>query len=71
MGERIPQKPLTFIVIEDGFCSREMEEDNAEIMEKFQKLGIVKKFEIKSFDEEENEFKCIFFFNFLKILMME
>jgi len=48
-----------------------MEEDNAEIMEKFQKLGIVKKFEIKSFDEEENEFKCIFFFIFLKILMME
>ncbi len=51
--KRIPQKPLTLIIVEDIFSSKEVDEENIKIIEKFQKLGIIKKFDFETFDEEE------------------
>jgi len=49
-GNRIPQKSLTWIIDEGGFG---YDEGNIATIEKYKRLGIIKKFEIKKFNEEE------------------
>ena len=49
-GNRISKKSISLIFISD--CRLGLEE-NMKIIEKYKKIGIVKKFEIRCFDEEE------------------
>src|SRR5581483_3014488 len=53
---RKPSKSLSLTIIKDGYSdSLEMDEYNMEIIDKYKNLGIIKKFETKDLDEEEND----------------
>ncbi|GBC00078.1 hypothetical protein RclHR1_03740002 [Rhizophagus clarus] len=49
---RIPRKPLSFII--KGCCVKSFEnkKENLDVIEKYKRLGIIKKFEIEKFSEE-------------------
>ncbi|PKY12465.1 hypothetical protein RhiirB3_424137 [Rhizophagus irregularis] len=49
---RIPRKSLSFIL--KGYCVKSFEnkKENMKVIEKYKKLGIIKKFEIENFSEE-------------------
>ncbi len=45
---RIPQKPLSFIIIHGEYSkSLVVEKENMEVIEKYIKLGVIKKFKTK------------------------
>jgi len=51
--DRIPQKSLSLIVINDDFSLYNLyvNEENAKIIEKYKELGVIKKFGTERFDE--------------------
>ncbi|CAB4427268.1 unnamed protein product [Rhizophagus irregularis] len=46
--KRIPQKPLSFVIIDSAFCKNRLDKnvENMKIIETYTKLGVVKNFEI-------------------------
>ncbi|RIA97025.1 hypothetical protein C1645_856052 [Glomus cerebriforme] len=51
---RLPQKPLSLILIKNyESISLEVNEGNMEVIEKYKRLGVIKKIKIQEFEEEE------------------
>ncbi len=48
-SNRIPQKPLSLIIL-DGLNGTRIKKESMEVIEKFKKLGVIKKFEIIKYD---------------------
>src|SRR5205823_6467282 len=50
---RVPQKPLSLIIIKSYDCiSLEINGENMKIIERYMKMGIIKKFRTKKFEED-------------------
>ncbi|RIA90193.1 hypothetical protein C1645_876268 [Glomus cerebriforme] len=52
---RTPKKSLTLIIIKEYDSNLELNKENMEIIEKYKKLGIIKKFETKEYGEDESK----------------
>jgi hypothetical protein len=52
---RVPLKPLSLVIITDYFCTNTLEkyDENMEVIKKYVNLGIIKKFKVTGFDDEE------------------
>ena len=53
--DRISRKSLSLIIIEDIYRTLEKDENNMKIIQKYKSLGVIKKFEIKDFEKEDDE----------------
>ena len=53
--DRIPRKSLSLIIIEGVYHSLEKDENNMKMIQKYKSLGVIKKFEIKDFQIEDEE----------------
>jgi hypothetical protein len=53
--DRIPQRSFSLVVVNDGYIVKSLDknEENIKIIEKYRKLGIIKKFKVTSYDDEE------------------
>ncbi|RIA86052.1 hypothetical protein C1645_829880 [Glomus cerebriforme] len=50
---RVPQKSLSLIIINNDNKSLDANEDNLKIIEKYKKLGVIKRFKVTDFDDDE------------------
>ncbi|RIA97863.1 hypothetical protein C1645_871098 [Glomus cerebriforme] len=52
-SNRVPQKPLSLIIVNYGANSLDTNNENMKIIEKYVKLGVIKRFKVTDFDYEE------------------
>ncbi|RIA81439.1 hypothetical protein C1645_837021 [Glomus cerebriforme] len=48
--DHVPQKSLSLIIVNDDDRSLDANEDNLKIIEKYMKLGVIKRFKVMDFD---------------------
>ncbi|RIA82964.1 hypothetical protein C1645_880782 [Glomus cerebriforme] len=51
--DHVPQKSLSLIIVNDDDKSLDANEDNLKIIEKYKKLGVIKRFKVTDFDDDE------------------
>ncbi|RIA84603.1 hypothetical protein C1645_832030 [Glomus cerebriforme] len=56
-SNRIPQKSISLIIINNDDSSLDANDENIKIIDKYYKLGIIKKFKVTGFDDEEFNLK--------------
>jgi hypothetical protein len=52
---RVPLKPLSLMIITDYFCTNTLDkyDENMEVIKKYVNLGVIKKFKVTGFDDDE------------------